>query len=445
MKLKFKTYGNKKQAQAFRAWHDDTVTEIDYGGAKGGGKSFLGCSLLVSDAASYDGTYYFVARSTLSDLRKFTIPSFYEVFNFWGLQNNIHFKYNGQDNYFEFENGSRIYLLEAKTMPSDPLFERFGSMQFTRGWIEEAGQMKRAAIQNLSATIGRWKNKEYNLKPKLLLTFNPTKGYLYKERYVPFRDKTLPSYITFITALHTDNKQLSDDYVNNLNKVLSKSQKERLLKGNWEYDDDPTSLLDRDTIISAFRNSHLPGGERCITVDVARFGRDRTVIAVWSGMRIEEISVLSTSSIPETKAETLRLARKYKITLDKIVADEDGVGGGLVDVMRCKGFVNNSSPIAGENFKNLRSQCGYKIAELINEQGFYINAPDEYVDEIIEELEWLKEAHQELEKKKEIVSKDVIKLPENLGRSPDFMDVILMRAFFEFKKKMTVKYTPVTR
>ena len=41
---------NNKQLQAGEAWIDDTVEEILYGGAKGGGKSSLGASLIFGDA-----------------------------------------------------------------------------------------------------------------------------------------------------------------------------------------------------------------------------------------------------------------------------------------------------------------------------------------------------------------------------------------------------------
>src|SRR5690606_19886625 len=120
----------------------------------------------------YPGTHYFIARKKLNDIRKFTIPSIHEVFGIWGLTDK-YYNYNGQDNYYELYNKSRVYLLEAKLLPSDPEFYRFGSMQMTRGWIEEAGEFEESAKANLMASIGRWKNGEYNLPPKLLQTCNP--------------------------------------------------------------------------------------------------------------------------------------------------------------------------------------------------------------------------------------------------------------------------------
>ena len=79
MELEFKTK-NVKQLQACEAWLDNTTEQILYGGAKGGGKSFLGCSMIFADALTYPETHYFIARAELNDLRKYTIPSIYEVF-----------------------------------------------------------------------------------------------------------------------------------------------------------------------------------------------------------------------------------------------------------------------------------------------------------------------------------------------------------------------------
>ena len=179
MIIEFDAHGNDKQLQAAAAWIDPNVFDIVYGGSKGSGKSFLGCSLVGGDALIYPETHYFVARKKLNDLRKFTLPSFFEAFEMLGVSEK-YFRYNGQDNFIQFYNGSKIYFLEAKFLPSDPTFARFGSMQFTRGWIEEAGEFEEDAKNNLFAAVGRWKNDKYNLTRKLLQTCNPDANVLEK-------------------------------------------------------------------------------------------------------------------------------------------------------------------------------------------------------------------------------------------------------------------------
>jgi len=100
------------------------------------------------------------------------------VFDHLGVDSR-YYKFNGQDNYFSLYNKSKVFLIEAAYMPSDPLYQRFGSMQMTRGWIEEAGEFERAASNNLKASVGRWKNDLYGINGKILQTCNPSKNYLY--------------------------------------------------------------------------------------------------------------------------------------------------------------------------------------------------------------------------------------------------------------------------
>jgi len=183
--------------------------------------------------------------------------------------------YKGNANVFEFYNGSVIYLIYAKYIPSDPNYTRFGSMQITRGWIEEAGEFDVNAKNNLSASVGRWKNDKYNLKAKILQTCNPAKNYLYKDYYLKHKTGELEPHKKFIQALPSDNKKLAKGYLEHLNNVLSPSEKKRLLFGNWEYDDDPNALCDYESIISIFENDHVQcEGQKYITGDIARFGSD---------------------------------------------------------------------------------------------------------------------------------------------------------------------------
>jgi hypothetical protein len=137
--LEFKTR-NQKQLEAAEYFDNDTE-QILFGGAKAGGKSFLGASLIFGDALIYPETHYFIARQELIDLRKFTIPTIYEVFQKWGIKPEDYMSFNGQDSVFNLKNGSKVFLISCRDIPSDPLYERFGSMQMTRGWIEEAGEI----------------------------------------------------------------------------------------------------------------------------------------------------------------------------------------------------------------------------------------------------------------------------------------------------------------
>lgn len=433
MELEFNTQGNEKQKQCCREWLDPEVFDIAYGGSKGSAKSFTGCSLIFGDAFTYPETHYFIARKKLNDLVKFTIPSIYEVFQKWRLDDS-YYRFNGSYNYFDLHNGSRIYLLEAKYLPSDPMYYRFGSMQMTRGWIEEAGEFEEAAKNNLAASIGRWKNDVYNLPGKLLQTCNPSKNYLYRDYYKKHREGSLEKWKRFIQALPEDNKCLPDGYLMNLERALSKNEKERLLLGNWEYDDDPAALCDYDSIVEIFSND-FPDlrGEKYITADVARLGSDKVRVGIWDGWTVK-IKSWEKKRITESYEYIKEIKERERVPLKNIICDEDGVGGGLVDMLGCIGFVNNSRALNGENYENLQAQCAFKLADRINENGLHVVTGDaSEKEQIIEELEQLKQKNMDSIGRKGIIDKDTVK--KLIGRSPDYRDMLLMREWFALQPK----------
>lgn len=437
MKIVFDTNSNDKQKEVCTYWLDPTIKDIVYGGSKGSGKSYLGASLIFGDALIYPNTHYFIARKRLNDLSKFTIPTIYEVFDNWGLTPN-YYKYNGQNNFFEIYNGSKVFLLEAKHQPSDPQYMRFGSMQMTRGWIEEAGEFESDAKQNLEASIGRCKNDFYNLEGKLLQTCNPSKNYLYKEYYKKHKSNELDDKKRFVQALPNDNKMLDKGYLENLNRILSKNAKERLLKGNWEYDDDPTALCDYDSIIDIFTNI-TEKGTKYITADVARMGSDKAVVGVWDGWDVIEVVEFDISKTTLIQSTINSLRAKHKIPTSQCIADEDGVGGGVVDNCKIQGFVNGSKALNDENYNNLQTQCAYKLAERINEKTISITCDlsPKQQESIIEELEQLKTYKEDSEAKLRILPKQNVK--DNIGRSPDYRDMLLMRVYFDLKPKTKVR------
>lgn len=422
--------GNLKQHQAVGLWINKTTTDIVYGGSKGSGKSYLGCSLIFGDALIYPETSYFIARKHLNDLRKYTNPSIQEVFKDWGLSKD-YYTYNGQDNYYKLHNGSMVYLIDAKYVPSDPLYYRFGSMQMTRGWIEEAGEFEVEAKNNLAASIGRWKNDQYGLTAKLLQTCNPSKNYLYSDYYKPFKEGKLEPWKAFIPALPHDNKKLSKGYLENLLNVLSPNEKERLVYGNWEYEDDPLKLFsDYNKILELFTNEFIrPQGEKYLTADIAYEGSDLFVIGIWHGMVLEQI--IAIDKIDETlvskKIHELRL--QYSIPLTNVVYDADGLktfvkqsasSGNLNGATQ---FHNGGRPFNNEKYFNLKAQCYFKLADKVKKNEIFIRSK-EYRKQIIEDFEQIKKKQRNDDNEPHrLESKEDLK--ERLRRSPDFSDCFI--------------------
>lgn len=417
-----------KQEHAVYFLNDTITEEILYGGAAGGGKSALDCLHLIEKSQKYPGSRWLMGRSKLKTLKETTLNTFFELSSKLAISNQ--YKFNAQENIIHWKNGSDILLKDLFLYPSDPNFDSLGSLEITGAVVDECNQVVYKAWQIVKSRI-RYKLNEFDLMPKMLGTCNPAKNWTYKEFYKPNKDGNLPKYRRFIQALPTDNPHLHPSYLQSLLR-LDKNSKQRLYYGDWEYDDDPSALMGIDDINNVFTNKFVKGGKRYITADIARYGDDSTVIGVWDGLRLIKIVELTKKPTTWIVSEILKLAQQYEIPLSQIIVDEDGVGGGVVDQLGCKGFVNNSSPLFGENFNHLKSQCYFKLADIVKSNLMFIACDDpEIVAKIIEEFEQVKQKDMDKDGKKQVVPKDKVK--ELLGRSPDFSDMIMMRMWWEIQ------------
>jgi phage terminase large subunit len=393
---------------------------------------------LLTKCVQYPGSKWFIAREELKRLMGSTYITFLKVCSFHNIDKSS-WTLNGQYNFIEFSNGSRIDLLDVKYLPSDPLYERFGSLEYTGGAIEEAGEVDFLAFDVLKSRIGRHLNKEFGIPSKILITCNPKKNWLYQIVYKPWKNKELPKEYAFIQALYGDNKHTAEDYGSNLAEIKDNSNRERLMYGNWEYDDDPSTLISYDAILDLWTNTVPEIKDKYLTADIARYGQDKTVIYLWEGFKIYKYVVIDKSGIDQVITTIRTLLEEQQIPYSHTIVDEDGVGGGVVDGLRgIKGFVNNSTALenptshAKENYANLKTQCYYLLAEQVNNRGIRIASYDtEMKTKLIEELEQVKTKDLDKEGKLKIVPKEEVK--EKLGRSPDYSDALMMRMWFSLK------------
>lgn len=430
-----------KQKSILKVLDDKIHTEIFMGGAAGGSKSFTGCLWQVMRRLKYPGSRGFLARARLKSLKESTLLTFFEVCKMLNLKLDVDYNYNAMSGVVKFSNGSEEYLKDLFLYPSDPEFVSLGSTEFTDGFIDEMGEITEQAYQIMRSRI-RFKLDEFGLIPKMAMGSNPCKTFVYREFYKKYSSGSLEPYKAYLPASVYDNPFISEHYIENLKK-LDPINKARLLDGNWEYDDNPAKLFEYDRILDMFSNNYIlpTKHQNYISCDVARAGRDLTVIIVWSGWYMRKIVTMDKSTLDETKIIIEDLARFYKIPFSNIVIDEDGVGGGLVDFMKnVKGFVNNSSPVETQftkqlhNYRNLKAQCYFLLAKKVNDAqiGCYQEIPIHFKNMIIEDLEQIAQKDiDKSEQKLQIINKEEIK--ENLGRSPDFSDAIMMRGYFDLK------------
>lgn len=429
----------RKQWVAYQKLMDHETRYVLYGGAAGSGKSWLGCEWLMMNCYRYPRTKWFIGREELKKLMQSTFLSWIKVCQFYNIPKDDWWA-NGQYNYIEFKNGSRIDLLDLKYLPTDPMYERLGSLEYTGGWVEEAGEVNFMAFDILKTRIGRQLNKEFDLFPKILLTCNPSKEWLYHTIYLPDKEGKLARDYFFVKALYSDNPYTAKEYGEQLKQITDKAQRERLMEGNWEYDNDPTALIAYEAIVDLFTNTPEPSVEKFLTVDVARQGQDRTVVFCWEGLLVKEVFYWTKQGLDQTKDRLVTMAMTKNIPYSHILVDEDGVGGGVVDFMAgIKGFTNNAQPFKNketgkpDNYQHLKAQCYFTLADYINNHKIGIKTEDQEFRRLLtEELQQVKSKDIDKDGKLKLMPKDEIKL--KLGRSPDFADALMMRMWFELGK-----------
>lgn len=433
----------KKQYKALKYLNDNHTEEILFGGGAGGGKSLLGCFWLVLNCMKYPGSRWLMGRAELKRLKQSTLKTLFEILSkIFKFKKDIDYKYNAMEGSIIFPKykNSEIILQDMKQQPSDPDFDTLGSTEYTGAFLDEISEIPLKAKQILLTRL-RYKIDEFGIIGKMLYCTNPCKHWAYYDFYKPSLNNSLSETKIFIQALATDNPHIPKSYIESL-KRADQQTKERLLLGNWEYDDDPSKLFEYDSIIDLFTNN-AERGNKYLIVDVAGSGKDKTVLTYWDGFFIYKIHVCENISSDELD----KILLNEKIPRSRCAIDEDGVGYGLVRNLKgVKGFVNNSRAIKPKlitsdnenqyNYKNLKAQCWFELSNKINSGkiGIYRDIKTEHKEKIIEDLEQIRQKSMDKDTTLQIETKEEIK--ERLGRSTDYGDAIMMRMVFELAPRV---------
>ena len=442
MNITFKPF--RKQWETLKYLEDDVTTEIVYGGGAAGGKSELGCSWIIMNCYKYPGCRYMIGRKVLKALKGSTLKTFFDVCKKWGLKKDKDYYYNVTSGTITFLNTSEVVLKDLAENPADPDYDSLGSFEVTGIFVDEAAEVSEKCKDVLKSRI-RYKLNEFNLKPKLLITTNPSKNWLYTTFYKPFIENTLPPYRKFVPALAKDNPYVPQSYIDNLY-TLDEVSKQRLLFGNWDYADDTTTLMDYNVIISLFDNTNnidTTGSTHYITADIAYMGKDSTVIMVWKDYQVIEIIEYNKQSIGTSGNKIKQLMQIHNVNERNVIYDVVGVGSGIYDYVPQAvqfGSSGSNSPLGRDrNYSTLKTQIAYYFAKACNDGKVGIcKTSTETKKRIMEELAQLKRDKVDQDGKMFIVSKDQIK--KVINRSPDYLDCLIYRFYFDVAKRGTGKY-----
>lgn len=203
----------------------------------------------------------------------------------------------------------------------------------------------------------------------------------------------------------------------------------------------PLQLMRSAAINDLWTNTHVQEGQPTLICDVARFGRDSTIVGVWSGLRLLDIVEQRHGDVTETASLLGGLMQQHGVPRSRMVVDEGGVGGGVVDLLKgCIAFNGAASAVQvhgrGQNYANMRAQCYFALADAVNNGAIFVaDRCSEHRDRMALELEAIRRWEDLAEGRLRINRKEEIK--SMLGRSPDIADMMMMR--------MALELSPVNR
>ena len=363
------------------------------------------------------------------------------------LEENVDYTLNMQTKELHYTNGSRIFFVPLKQQPTDMEFNFLWWYELTFAFVDEAQENSRKAINVINSRFTE-KIKDYWLTWKVILWCNPDKWHLYSDFIRPSKQELLKKWRVFIQSLYKDNPYIDHAKYEESLKNADEVTRQRLLFGNWDYDNNPNKLFTTDMILDMWTNPQVRNGTKFLSCDVARLWWDRIVEMIWDWDHLYKVYIQQYVTTDKTVELIRELEIEHWIRRSFEIIDSDWVWWWVVDQLRwAKWFVNNAQaiqPIESKfdetkrvNYKNLKTQCLFKLRELmekwlvsIDERAFQNDNDKEL---FIQELENVMLKNVDKEWKVELETKDEMK--ERIGRSPDLLDAFFMKMYFHIVKQ----------
>ena len=417
-----------KQTQCWDAFWNNINIAILFGGAMGGGKSFIGCLLCDSYASwvienfnlqpnKYPINLGFMGRERAVDFNKTTLET-------W--KRNIpqsHYIIRSQDKEIVIEDRVKFSF---GGLDREEDVSKFSSAEFGLVFLDQAEECKK---DNIAVLMSRFRQKVNGipLPYKKLFTANPANCWL-KDEFVLGND---PHKI-YIPALPTDNlENLPASYIPSLKEAF-KHRPELLLafiEGSWDSLEGADIVI-KDIWIRDAANvvkTYIGRPKRVFGVDVARFGDDTTVCYCLDDTDIEDEMIFGQKDTMYTAGKIHIWAMEKKP--DLIGVDVIGLGAGVADRLREMGddvLDVNTAEKAEEDTKyyNLRAEMWWNTGRRFAEKDI--------------KLTWKGKSGEDRDLAKELSSVSYLirngriliepkeKIKERLGRSPDKADAYLI-------------------
>lgn len=221
-----------KQEDFMKAVFSGKYKYLLFGGAAGGGKSFVSLATLIALSKFYPGSKSFVIRESLPTLKRTTIPSFFKLCPKAFIDN-----YNQTDQVIKFRNGSSLTFFPENFL-LDKNLTRFDGIEANFFLLEEGQELQKKTFEKCKLRAGRniIPELEEQPTPVIMITCNPSQNWTKEEFRNPYVQGRLPESYYYQPALMSDNPSLPEEYVKGLDN-LDEITKAVFVHGDWDIID----------------------------------------------------------------------------------------------------------------------------------------------------------------------------------------------------------------
>ena len=219
-----------RQEEFINAVFSNKHKYLMFGGGAGGGKTFVSLAILIILCRIHPFSKYFVIRESLPSLKRTTIPSFFKL-----CPKSFIRTYNQTDQVVVFRNGSELHFF-PENYHQDKNLTRFDGIECNGFLIEEGQEINRKTFEKCKLRAGRHIipliPEEKQPKPLILVTCNPSQGWIKDIFHQPAMEDALPDGYFYLRSTMHDNPSLTEEYIDNL-KNLDDITHQVYVKGNW--------------------------------------------------------------------------------------------------------------------------------------------------------------------------------------------------------------------
>ena len=319
----------------------------------------------------------------------------------------------------EHENGSRVIFRGLKDLRAGNAIKSLEGI--TRVWLEEAQTISAESLQLLLPTIRAdgaeiWASYNPNTEEDAIEMLKRRKGAV----VVKCNWNDNPWFTERLKA------EREADYKFNAELAAHIWEGEYLSQAD-------NAVMSRIAVHEAMERNISDEGDYQIAVDVARYGSDSSIISMRKGLVMKDLKEYKNISLVEL-CDHIEIMAGHNHNMT-IKVDETGVGGGVVDILKSRGYRNviginfGAKPQDTDKFADLPSEmwCTLNIGEisLLNDAGLFHELTD-------------RRFSYDHKARRQVESKDSYKA-RNGGKSPDKADSVLM-LFYEPKINRPMLY-----